>query len=41
MDFDLPIDRIVHTTCPHHYFEAQDGEDEDAFAPDARKTLKN
>ena len=40
MDFDLPIDRIVHTTCPHHYFEAQDGEDEDAFATRCAEDLE-
>ncbi|GEO81762.1 aspartate aminotransferase family protein [Pararhodospirillum oryzae] len=31
-DFDLPIDRILHTACPHYYREAQPGESEDAFA---------
>ena len=40
MDFDLPIDRIVHTTCPHHYFEARDGEDEDAFATRCAEDLE-
>ncbi len=31
-DFDLPIDRILHTDCPHHYRFAQDGETEEEFA---------
>ena len=31
-DFDLPIARILHTDCPHHYRFAQDGESEEAFA---------
>lgn len=30
-DFDLPIDRIVHTACPHYYREANEGESEDDF----------
>ncbi|CCQ73232.1 aspartate aminotransferase family protein [Magnetospira sp. QH-2] len=32
MDFDLPIDRILHTDCPHHYRFAEDGESEEDFA---------
>jgi 4-aminobutyrate--pyruvate transaminase len=31
-DFDLPIDRILHTGCPHHYRLAKEGESEDEFA---------
>lgn len=31
-DFDLPIDRILHVDCPHHYRHAQPGESEEAFA---------
>lgn len=31
-DFDLPIERILHTDCPHHYREALAGESEEAFA---------
>ncbi|WP_066733183.1 aspartate aminotransferase family protein [Cupriavidus sp. D384] len=27
-DFDLPIDRILRTACPHHYRGAQSGESE-------------
>ena len=31
-DFDLPIQGIMHTACPHHYRFAKDGEDELAFS---------
>lgn len=31
-DFDLPIDRILHTDCPHHYRFAEPGETEAEFA---------
>ncbi len=31
-DFDLPIAKIVHTGCPHHYRFAQPGESEEGFA---------
>jgi 4-aminobutyrate--pyruvate transaminase len=31
-DFDLPIDRILHVECPHHYRHAAEGETEEAFA---------
>jgi len=31
-DFDLPIERILHVDCPHHYRHAQPGESEEAFA---------
>lgn len=31
-DFDLPIDRILHVDCPHHYRHAQPGESEEDFA---------
>ena len=30
--FDMPIDRILHTTCPHYWREGEDGESEEAFA---------
>jgi L-2,4-diaminobutyrate transaminase len=29
--FDLPIEGVFHTSCPHFYRFAQEGEDEDAF----------
>ena len=32
MDFDLPIQNITHTDCPHHYRFAEDGETEEEFA---------
>ncbi|XAH21210.1 aspartate aminotransferase family protein [Xylophilus sp. GW821-FHT01B05] len=31
-DFDLPIDRILHVDCPHHYRYGQPGESEADFA---------
>ena len=31
-DFDLPIDRILHTDCPHYYRFAEEGESEEDFA---------
>ena len=31
-DFDLPIERILHTDCPHYYRGAERGESEEAFA---------
>ncbi len=31
-DFDLPIERILHVTCPHAYHQAQPGESDEAFA---------
>ena len=31
-DFDLPIANVLHTSCPHHYRFARDGESEDEFA---------
>lgn len=30
-DFDLPLDRILHTDCPHFWLFHEEGEDEDAF----------
>jgi len=32
IDFDLPIPNILHTSCPHHYRFAHDGESEEDFA---------
>jgi 4-aminobutyrate--pyruvate transaminase len=31
IDFDLPIAGILHTSCPHHYRFAQEGETEEEF----------
>lgn len=30
--FDLPIDGVLHTDCPHHYRDAEPGETPEAFA---------
>ncbi len=30
--FDLPIDRIIHTDCPHYWLNAEPGESEEDFA---------
>src|SRR3569833_2919211 len=32
IDFDLPIARVLHTSCPHHYRFGKDGETEEEFA---------
>src|SRR5256885_4553359 len=32
LDFDLPIARVLHTSCPHYYRFARDGESEEDFA---------
>src|SRR6186713_218488 len=32
IDFDLPIARVLHTSFPHHYRFAKDGESEEDFA---------
>ncbi len=31
-DFDLPIERILRTDCPHYFKYAEPGEDEEAFS---------
>jgi L-2,4-diaminobutyrate transaminase len=30
--FDLPLEGVLHTACPHYYREARPGESEEAFA---------
>lgn len=30
--FDLPLDRVLHTTCPHYWREGMEGESEREFA---------
>ncbi len=30
--FDLPLDRMKHAACPHHYHGARDGESEEDYA---------
>jgi len=39
-DFDLPIDRILHTHCPHYYRGAEDGETEEDFASRCAEKLE-
>lgn len=39
-DFDLPIDRILHTTSPHYYREGADGESEEDFATRCAEDLE-
>ncbi|MCW5749269.1 MAG: aminotransferase class III-fold pyridoxal phosphate-dependent enzyme, partial [Alphaproteobacteria bacterium] len=38
--FDLPIPNILHTSCPHHYRFAQDGETEEQFATRCAQELE-
>jgi len=40
-EFDLPIERIMHTDCPHHYRFAQDGETEEEFASRCAENLES
>ncbi|MFL9869835.1 aspartate aminotransferase family protein [Paraburkholderia fungorum] len=39
-DFDLPIDRILHTDCPHYYRYANPGESEEQFATRCAESLE-
>jgi 4-aminobutyrate--pyruvate transaminase len=39
-DFDLPIDRIIHADCPHHWRFADDGESEEDFATRLAENLE-
>lgn len=39
-DFDLPIARIHHADCPHHYRFAEPGESEEAFATRLAESLE-
>ena len=39
-DFDVPIDRILLTDCPHHYRFAEDGESEEAFSTRLAENLE-
>ncbi|HVL07814.1 MAG TPA: aspartate aminotransferase family protein [Burkholderiaceae bacterium] len=39
-DFDLPIDRILHTDCPHYWRNAQPGETEEDFATRCADSLE-
>ncbi len=40
MDFDLPIERILHTDCPHHYRFAAPGQTEEEFATQCAENLE-
>ncbi|QHQ34020.1 aminotransferase [Algicella marina] len=40
-DFDLPIDRILHTASPHYWKEASDGESEAEFLARLVKELED
>jgi len=39
-DFDLPIARILHTDCPHHYRYGKPGESEEDFATRLAESLE-
>ncbi len=39
-DFDLPIERFLHTTCPHYYHFSENGETEEEFASRCAKDLE-
>ncbi|UIJ70754.1 aspartate aminotransferase family protein [Aurantimonas sp. HBX-1] len=38
--FDLPMEGIFHTTCPHYWREGRDGESEEAFATRCAEDLE-
>ncbi len=40
-DFDLPIERILHTDCPHFYRGAKEDETEEDFATRCAKNLES
>ena len=39
-DFDLPIEGVLHTDCPHYYRYAEPGETEDEFTTRLAKNLE-
>tara|TARA_B100000959_G_scaffold99624_1_gene105373 strand:- start:1145 stop:2527 length:1383 start_codon:yes stop_codon:yes gene_type:complete len=39
-DFDLPLDRVLHTDCPHHYHFCEDGDSEEEFATRCAENLR-
>ena len=41
IDFDLPIDRVIHTNCPHYYRFGEDLETEQEFATRCADDLRN
>jgi 4-aminobutyrate--pyruvate transaminase len=40
-DFDLPIEGVLHTDCPHYYRYAEPGETEDEFTTRLAKNLED
>ena len=38
--FDLPIERVLRTTAPHHYWEAESGMSEQAFSEKCARDLE-
>ena len=40
-DFDLPIERVLHVECPHHYRHAEAGESEDAYSTRLAESLEH
>ncbi len=40
-DFDLPIARVLHTSCPHHYRFGRPGESEEDFAARCAQELEH
>jgi len=38
--FDLPVDRVLHADCPHHYRFAEEGETEQAFCDRLAASLR-
>ena len=41
IDFDLPIDRVIHTNCPHYYRFGEELENEQEFATRCAEELRN
>ncbi|MBT7956850.1 MAG: aspartate aminotransferase family protein [Rhodospirillaceae bacterium] len=39
-DFDLPLDRVLHTDCPHYYHFGEHGETEEEFASRCAENLR-
>lgn len=40
-DFDLPIDGVLHTRCPHYWREGEEGETEEEFATRCANELED
>jgi L-2,4-diaminobutyrate transaminase len=39
--FDLPLDKVLHTTCPHYYRQGKEGESEEEFAKRCAEELED